>query len=99
MSIENKLIATSLKMDQVDLKIISTAISSPPFNRRLSIIQLHDELSAAQLLDIIFEVAAFIDEASKPSVFLPDGREIEEKVFRLVEFLRMLKYVEAAANL
>ncbi len=82
----------------IDLKVISKSISTPPFNKSWSIIQLHDELEPDVLLATIYEVAAHIDEANKPSVFQQD-REHEEKIIRLVEFLRMLKFEAAVENM
>ncbi|KAJ3370708.1 Intraflagellar transport protein 81 [Kappamyces sp. JEL0680] len=83
---------------QIDLKVISSAISSPPFEKNWSIIQLHDEISAEQLLATVYEVAAFVDEASSPTVFLQD-KEHEEKILRLAEFLQMLKYEPATSSI
>ena len=80
-----------------DLKIVSSTLSQAPFNKKWSIIQLHDELPVEELLATIFEVAAYIDESNKPSVFAVD-KETEEKVVRLSEFLRMLKYEPATTN-
>lgn len=82
---------------QIDLKAITTAISQPPFSKTWSIIQLHDEIPSNQLLDTIFEVARFIDDANKTSIFNQD-RPMEERIFRLCDFLRMLKCKEALDN-
>jgi intraflagellar transport protein 81 len=75
-----------------DLKIISQTISGEPFNKKWSIIQLHDELTPDQLLQATFEVAAYIDEANKNCAFLQESKEFQERVYRLVDFLRMLKW-------
>jgi intraflagellar transport protein 81 len=80
---------------QIDLKAISNAISAKPFNIQWSIIQLHDEITPTQLLQTLFDVSGFVDEANVSSIF-PIDRPLEEKVFRLVEFLQMLKYKPAA---
>ena len=80
-----------------DMKQLSTALSQPPFNKRWSIIQLNDELGPDELLTTIFEIALYIDESNKPSVFGTD-RELEEKIYRLSEFLLMLKFEPAMGS-
>jgi intraflagellar transport protein 81 len=79
---------------QIDLKPVQEVISKAPFLKKYSIIQLHDELSPPLLMGLVFEVAAYIDEANKNSVFLKEIQP-EEKVAHLVDFLRMLKYKDA----
>lgn len=83
---------------QADLKLLSSVISGPPFNKRWSLIQLHDELSPDQLIGLAFEIAAYIDEANKPSIFSAD-REFEDRITRLAGFLGMLKYEPAVADM
>ena len=80
-----------------DLRLVATALSQPPFNKKWSIIQLHDELAGEELLATIFEIATYIDEANKNSVFAVD-KEFQEKVYRLSEFLRMLKFEPAVSS-
>jgi intraflagellar transport protein 81 len=80
-----------------DLKLVATALSQPPFNKKWSIIQLHDELPVEDLLITIFEIAAYIDESNQPSVFAVD-RDFQEKVYRLADFLRMLKFEPAVSS-
>jgi intraflagellar transport protein 81 len=83
---------------QVDLKAISKNIALPPFNLSWSIVQLHDEISPTTLLQTVFDVASFIDGANKSSIF-PLERPLDEKVLKLCDFLRMLRYKPASTNL
>ncbi|KAI8895679.1 hypothetical protein BC833DRAFT_600460 [Globomyces pollinis-pini] len=82
---------------QFDLKALSTAISAAPFSKSWSVIQLHDEITVFQLLSTLFEVATYVDAANVQSIFNLD-RDFEEKIFRLWEFLRMLKMKEALVD-
>ncbi|KAJ3319005.1 Intraflagellar transport protein 81 [Boothiomyces sp. JEL0866] len=78
----------------IDLKVVSTVISNPPFSKKWSIIQLHDEIPNVQLVQTLFEVAAYIDSANNQSIFLLD-RDLEEKALRLCDFMQMLNCKDA----
>lgn len=76
----------------MDFENISAALCSPPFNKNISIIQLHDELTSIQLIDLVYQVSLYIDEAANPSVFSLVEMDQNEKIAKLVEFLEMLKF-------
>ncbi|KAI9349273.1 hypothetical protein DFJ73DRAFT_789978 [Zopfochytrium polystomum] len=78
-----------------DLRLISERLAQPPFNRSLSVIQIHDELAIPAIVQLITDVASHIDEgASVPSVHKVDIRneEPEDTAWRLGDLLRILKY-------
>ncbi|KAJ3252478.1 Intraflagellar transport protein 81 [Boothiomyces macroporosus] len=78
----------------IDLKVVSSVINSPPFSKKWSIIQLHDEIPNIQLVQTLFEVAGYIDSANNQSIFMLD-RDLEEKALRLCDFMQMLNCKEA----
>ncbi|KAJ3216786.1 Intraflagellar transport protein 81 [Dinochytrium kinnereticum] len=47
---------------QPDLKLVVERLAQPPFSRNYSVIQLHDDVPIHVLLQLITDVAAFIDE-------------------------------------
>ncbi|KAI8852858.1 hypothetical protein BC829DRAFT_487295 [Chytridium lagenaria] len=47
---------------QPDLKLVAERLSQPPFQRNYSAIQLHDDVPIHVLLQLVTDVAAFIDE-------------------------------------
>ncbi|KAJ3103095.1 Intraflagellar transport protein 81 [Phlyctochytrium planicorne] len=49
---------------QPDLKLVVERLAQPPFSRNYSVIQLHDDVPIHVLLQLITDVAAFIDEQS-----------------------------------
>ncbi|KAJ3287387.1 Intraflagellar transport protein 81, partial [Borealophlyctis nickersoniae] len=83
-----------------DLKLIVDRLSQPPFSRTtLSVIQLHDELEPFQLLQLLNDVVAHVDDANPSSPHRDADLRVEapeDTVWRLGEFLRMLKYKGAA---
>jgi hypothetical protein len=81
-----------------DLKLISSSISAHPFSKKWSAIQLHDEVPVDVLLNGVFEIAGHIDTANKTSIFTQDI-DLDDKLFRLVEFLKMLKLKVSNDNL
>lgn len=78
----------------IDLKVVSSVINNPPFSKKWSIIQLHDEIPNIQLVQTLFEVAGYIDSANNQSIFMLD-RDLEEKALRLCDFMQMLNCKEA----
>ncbi len=80
-----------------ELKFIVEALSKAPFNRTFNIYELNDSLTPAQLLQIITDVCAHIDEKNPiqhTSVKHLDVKTEETSVIthRLGGFLHMLKY-------
>ena len=85
------------------LTFIIDRLGQPPFNRTVSVIQLHDDWTFFQLLQLINDILVSIDFAgnsavtgnapfvSKHKVDLRD-ETADQTVNRLVEFLSLLKY-------
>lgn len=88
-----------------DLKLISERLGQPPFNRSYSVIQLHDELAIPAIVQLITDVAAYIDDGSHspsyPSIHKIDIRneEPEATAWRIGDLLRILKYKAASVDL
>ena len=86
----------------LDLKFISERLALPPFSKSLSVIQIHDELKPVQLLQLINDVVAYIDDANQYSphrnVDVRDEQP-EDTVNRLGDFLKMLKLKDAISDL
>ncbi|KAI8825704.1 uncharacterized protein EV422DRAFT_563535 [Fimicolochytrium jonesii] len=82
-------------MAQPDLKLITTALAAPPFSRTYSVIQLHDEVPVIQLMQLIADAMAAIDEGSplKGAAPLDMQNEVpEEAVGKIANFLLLLKW-------
>ncbi|KAJ3072165.1 Intraflagellar transport protein 81 [Podochytrium sp. JEL0797] len=78
-----------------DLKLVSEKLALPPFNKQLSVIQLHDEVPAYALIQLISDVAAYLEEGGpSKSIHLVDIRneEPEATAWRVGEFMRILKF-------
>ncbi|KAJ3014255.1 UNVERIFIED_CONTAM: Intraflagellar transport protein 81 [Siphonaria sp. JEL0065] len=79
----------------MDLRLVSDKLNQPPFNKNLSVIQLHDEVPAYALVQLISDVAAYLEEGGPvPSVHKVDIRneEPEATAWRISEFMRILKF-------
>ncbi|KAI9334153.1 hypothetical protein BDR26DRAFT_840018 [Obelidium mucronatum] len=79
----------------MDLRLVSEKLSQPPFNKNLSVIQLHDEVPAYALIQLISDVAAYLEEGGPvSSVHKVDIRneEPEATAWRISEFMRILKF-------
>ncbi|KAJ3316717.1 Intraflagellar transport protein 81 [Blyttiomyces sp. JEL0837] len=86
-------------MSSPDLKLVVEKLSQPPFNRNFSVIQLHDELPIPALVQLVTDVAAFLDDTGPlPTIHKVDIRneEPESTAWRIGDFLRILKYKGAA---
>lgn len=86
----------------VELKFISDTLSVPPFSKSFSVLQLHDELQPIQILQIVSDVIAYIDEGNPQSPHR--GIDIRKEqpevtVQRFGDFLRMLKFTDAVQDL
>ncbi|KAJ3020677.1 Intraflagellar transport protein 81 [Thoreauomyces humboldtii] len=83
---------------QPDLKLISSILAAPPFSRSYSAIQLHDEVPVLQLMQLISDAMAFIDEANPQSPHKKvdmRNEDPEESVLRVAVFLQLLKWKDA----
>ncbi|KAJ3247337.1 Intraflagellar transport protein 81 [Chytriomyces hyalinus] len=79
----------------MDLRLVSDRLSQPPFNKTLSVIQLHDEVPPYALAQLISDVAAYLEEGGPvPSIHKVDIRneEPEATAWRIGEFMRILKF-------
>ncbi|KAJ3252094.1 Intraflagellar transport protein 81 [Chytriomyces hyalinus] len=79
----------------MDLRLVSERLSQPPFNKTLSVIQLHDEVPPYALAQLISDVAAYLEEGGPvPSIHKVDIRneEPEATAWRIGEFMRILKF-------
>ena len=80
-----------------ELKFIVEALAKAPFNKVFNIYELNDSLTPAQLLQVITDVCAHIDEKNTmthSSIKHLDIKNEETSVIthRLGGFLHMLKY-------
>ncbi|KAJ3417510.1 Intraflagellar transport protein 81 [Chytridiales sp. JEL 0842] len=80
-----------------DLRLVSSALSKPPFNKSFSPIQLHDEVPHPQLLQLITDVAAHLDEGTTNggnSIHKVDirGEDPESTAWRITDLLRILRF-------
>ncbi|KAJ3062377.1 Intraflagellar transport protein 81, partial [Rhizoclosmatium hyalinum] len=79
----------------MDLRLVSDRLAQPPFNKNLSVIQLHDEVPAYALVQLISDVAAYLEEGGPiPSIHKVDIRneEPDATAWRIGEFMRILKF-------
>ncbi|KAJ3385440.1 Intraflagellar transport protein 81 [Entophlyctis sp. JEL0112] len=79
----------------VDLKLVSDALQQPPFNKTLSVIQLHDELKFYALAQLVSDVAAYLEDGGPvPSIHKVDIRneDSDATAWRIAEFCRILKF-------
>ncbi|KND05085.1 uncharacterized protein SPPG_00760 [Spizellomyces punctatus DAOM BR117] len=84
--------------DPKELKLIVTALASPPFSRTYSAIQLHDELPILQLLQLVSDVMAAIDEGNPQSLHRGvdmRNEDPQDSVARISGFLQLLKWKDA----
>ncbi|TPX69293.1 hypothetical protein SpCBS45565_g02540 [Spizellomyces sp. 'palustris'] len=84
--------------DPKDLKLIVTTLASPPFSRTFSAIQLHDELPVLQLLQLISDIMAVIDDGNPQSLHRGvdmRNEDPQDSVARITGFLQLLKWKDA----
>lgn len=77
-----------------DLRLVVERLQQPPFNLILTAIQLHDDIPYMQLIQIVSDVMAHIDESNTQSFH--KGVDLraesqEDTIARLTDFLRLLK--------
>lgn len=79
-----------------ELADLCDLLYQPPFKKQYTVIQLHDELSDFELVSLIHDVMLAIDEVNPNSIHkrVVDIRneEQEDTVWRVTEFLKLLKY-------
>ncbi|KAI9105390.1 hypothetical protein DFS34DRAFT_599192 [Phlyctochytrium arcticum] len=83
----------------LDLKLVVSALAAPPFNRNFSSIQLHDEVPVFNLLQLLTDVMAAVDQQNANSTHRGvdlRNEDPQESVLRMVAFLQLLKWKEAA---
>ncbi|KAI8622652.1 hypothetical protein BC830DRAFT_1162737 [Chytriomyces sp. MP71] len=86
----------------MDLRIVTERLAQPPFNKNLSVIQLHDEVPPYALVQLISDVAAYLEEGGPlPSIHKVDIRneEPEATAWRIGEFMRILKFRGSALDI
>ncbi|KAI8590958.1 hypothetical protein BDZ88DRAFT_412911 [Geranomyces variabilis] len=80
---------------QPDLKLIASILGAPPFSKQYSAIQLHDEVPVVQLMQLISDAIATIEETNPLSQHQKvdmRNEDPEESVVRIASFLQLLKY-------
>ena len=79
-----------------DAKLIASKLAQPPFNKTINVIQLHDDYTPAQLIQLCHEVMSFIDSQTPNSPFklVSDIRneDPESTIIRMFDFLKVLKF-------
>ncbi|KAI9017177.1 hypothetical protein BC832DRAFT_596490 [Gaertneriomyces semiglobifer] len=82
----------------VDLKLVSERLAGPPFRRHYSVIQLHDELPVFQLMQLLSDAMAAIDEGNPQSPHKDvdlRNEDPNDTIGRMLDFFQLLKWKEA----
>jgi intraflagellar transport protein 81 len=82
-------------VDVADTRMIVERLSGPPFNKTVSMAEIHDEWTEFQLVQLVSEVMAHIDSANgAPSIHAVDIRQEQpdDTVGRIMQFLAILKF-------